>query len=127
MWKISTDPIRKIALGNAGSLFEVERGTTRRSCNHDWVAVYDGASHTSRLIGRFCGNMMPTVRSSGQHMLVEFSSDWQQRRLGFQLHYLTFFAGIYIYTPPAHYHTMGRGELCRLVGPREICMPFLYW
>ena len=26
-------------------------------------------------------------------MLVEFSSDWQQRRKGFQLNYLTFFAG----------------------------------
>ena len=93
LWRISTDPIRRVALGNAGSMFEVEPGTTRHSCNHDWVAVYDGLSHRSPLIGRFCGTMMPTVRSSGRHMLVEFSTDWQQRRKGFQLHYLTFFAG----------------------------------
>ena len=93
VWRISTDPIRRVALGNAGAMFEVEPGTTRQSCNHDWVAVYDGHTHNSPLIGRFCGDMMPTVRSSGRHMLVEFSSDWQQRRKGFQLHYITFFAG----------------------------------
>lgn len=98
VWRISTDPIRRVALGNAGEVFEVEQGTTRHSCNHDWVAVYDGASHRSPLIGRFCGGMMPTVRSSGRHMLVEFSTDWQQRRKGFKLQYVTFFAGIYIYT-----------------------------
>ena len=93
VWRISTDPIRRIALGNAGDLFELEQGTTQDSCNHDWLAVYDGSSQKSRLIGRYCGNTMPTVRSSGRHLLVEFSTDWQQRRRGFQLHYITFFAG----------------------------------
>ena len=76
-------------------MFEVEHGTTPRSCNHDWVAVYDGETHYSPLIGRFCGVNMPTVRSSGHHMLVEFSTDWQQKRQGFQLHYITYFAGMY--------------------------------
>ena len=93
LWRISTDPLRRVAIGSVGGQFEVEEGTTHDSCNHDWVAVYDGDTQAARMIGRFCGTSLPTVRSSGRHMVVEFSSDWQQRRKGFQLQYITFFSG----------------------------------
>ena len=97
VWKIATDAFRSIALGvKYGSVFDVEQGSSIYSCNHDALSVYDGANKTTRRLGTYCGNGMRTfhtVSSTGSHLYVEFTSDWQQRRSGFQLHYVTYFTG----------------------------------
>lgn len=95
VWKIHTDPLRRIALGVRENNFEVEPGSSIYSCNHDWLSVYDGDSKDARRIGSFCGSNgmrgFHTIHSSGRHLYVEFLSDGQQRRAGFHLEYLNFF------------------------------------
>ena len=96
VWKISTDPFRSIALGIKDGSFDVEQGSSIYSCNHDSLSVYDGENKTTRRLGTYCGSGMRTfhtVSSSGRHLYVEFTSDWQQRRSGFQLKYVTYFTG----------------------------------
>ena len=113
MWKIHTDPLRRIALGVRENNFEVEPGSSIYSCNHDWLSVYDGDSKDARRIGSFCGSNgmrgFHTIHSSGRHLYVEFLSDGQQRRAGFHLEYLNFFQGMYNYVlimQPAILRTM---------------------
>jgi len=44
--------------------------------NHDYVTVYDGATFSSPSLGHFSGNSTPTpVTSSGNHLLIAFTSD----------------------------------------------------
>ena len=93
VWKISTDRYRRIALGVKNGAFDVEQGSSIYSCNHDWVSVYDGETKARRRLGTFCGNGMrtfQTLHSTGRHLYIEFKSDWQQQRSGFQLQYVTF-------------------------------------
>ena len=94
VWKISTDPYRRIALGVKDGAFDVEQGSSIYSCNRDWVSVYDNETKSGRRLGTYCGNGMrtfQTLHSTGRHLYIEFKSDWQQRRSGFQLQYVTFF------------------------------------
>lgn len=66
------------------------------SCNHDWIDIYDGENKEAQRIGSYCGNGMrtlETVQSRGRHLYIEFKSDWQQRRMGFELQYTTFLRG----------------------------------
>ena len=46
------------------------------SCRYDYVNIYDGADENSPLMGRFCGNRVPskTFQSRGTDMLVVFVS-----------------------------------------------------
>lgn len=45
-------------------------------CQYDYVAVYDGDSLSSPLIGRYCGTTAPdVVKSTSNKMLVNFVSD----------------------------------------------------
>lgn len=94
VWKISTDPYRRIALGVKDGAFDVEQGSSIYSCNRDWVSVYDNETKSGPRLGTYCGTGMrtfQTLHSTGRHLYIEFKSDWQQRRNGFQLQYVTFF------------------------------------
>ena len=78
--------------------FDLELGTTRRSCNHDYVEVLDGPNGDSPIIKRFCGDMyciraFHTVYSTGSHLYIRFKSDFIVQRKGFNLQYSVFFTG----------------------------------
>ncbi len=95
VWKIATDPQRRIALGTKDNEFEVQQGTSIYSCNHDWISVYDGENKDGRRVGSYCGNGMrtfQTVHSTGRFLYVEFVSDWREQRRGFNLQYMSFHA-----------------------------------
>ncbi|XP_064477371.1 mannan-binding lectin serine protease 2-like [Ornithodoros turicata] len=59
-----------------------------KSCPFDFVEVYDGPSHESPLLGRFCSNLQKRVlRSTGHNVLVYFRSDDLINHKGFLLEY----------------------------------------
>lgn len=65
--------------------FSIEPHT---SCSYDYVAVYDGPTASSPLIGRYCGNVAPDIiRSTGNSMLVRFVSDISIAHAGFVASY----------------------------------------
>ncbi|XP_037390303.1 inactive serine protease PAMR1 [Pygocentrus nattereri] len=54
------------------------------SCRHDYVEVRDGDSLDSRVIGRYCGNDIPSpIRSSGDSLHIRFVSDGYNNYDGF--------------------------------------------
>ncbi|XP_038652379.1 cubilin [Scyliorhinus canicula] len=57
-----------------------------KSCQSDWLKLYDGPSAQSRLIDTFCGNTLPpSGRSSGSSLYVTFHSDSSFSGNGFQM------------------------------------------
>ena len=69
--------------------FELE---AHRTCQFDYVDVYDGGDLSSPSIGRFCGEVIPDVlRTTGNQMLIHFVSDWSVSRGGFTATYRTTF------------------------------------
>ncbi|XP_013379197.1 uncharacterized protein LOC106150688 isoform X2 [Lingula anatina] len=54
----------------------------------DYVAVYDGSSNSNKRLGIYCGARAPfSLMSTGSNLLVEFSSDPQGERKGFNATY----------------------------------------
>lgn len=99
VWRISTDPQRRIALGTKNREFNLESGSNPYSCNTDYLRVLDGPVVTSPELGIFCGSSnfrktFHTVYSNkSPHMYLEFQSDYSGRAKGFHLQYSVFFAG----------------------------------
>lgn len=98
IWKISTDPNRRIAIGVKDMEFDVEPGSNIYSCNYDFVSVSDGTDSNAKCLGTFCGmssfkRFFQTTFSSGPNLYVQFSSDFIVRKKGFQLLFSVFFAG----------------------------------
>ncbi len=57
---------------------------------YDSVAVYDGSSPAASLLTLLCGNSVPEdIVSSGNSMLVVFSSDGSITQGGFSIEYIT--------------------------------------
>jgi len=68
--------------------FKVFRLEEHNSCNFDYVAIYDGPSDQSELIGKYCGfDKPPIFTSSGRFVTVQFASDETVNEMGFQLEY----------------------------------------
>ena len=60
------------------------------------MAVYDGDSLNSPLIGKFCGDVIPEViKTRSNSMLVEFITDATVSKEGFVASYRTTFGKIY--------------------------------
>lgn len=58
-------------------------------CAKDYLDLFDGGSITSTRIGRFCGDVYPTViESTTNYMTVLFRSDSNTVRTGFELSYV---------------------------------------
>ena len=96
VWKIATDEGKRIALGVKGESFSVEEGSTINTCDRDFVAVYDGESKESKLIGPFCGNTsrpFQTIHSTGKYLYIHFKSNGNVGYGGFQLEYITYRRG----------------------------------
>ncbi|XP_077301904.1 cubilin-like [Arctopsyche grandis] len=66
-------------------MFELEESST---CRFDYVAIYDGSSERDNLIGRYCGNNLPTpFTSSSNNVLIVFKSDSSFATKGFRIRY----------------------------------------
>uniref|UniRef100_H2ZK54 CUB domain-containing protein n=1 Tax=Ciona savignyi TaxID=51511 RepID=H2ZK54_CIOSA len=54
-------------------------------CNFDYVAIYEGAGNSSRLIGKFCGtNSSFSVKGRGQYMYMHYHTDSSVPSTGFR-------------------------------------------
>jgi len=96
VWKISTDPEKRIALGVDDSFpFDVESGSSLNACNNDYITVYDGPDKNAKQIGPFCGtaSTFPTIHSTGRHLYIEFQTNNQTTANGFKLNYTTYQEG----------------------------------
>ncbi|XP_078540684.1 astacin-like metalloendopeptidase [Lissotriton helveticus] len=65
--------------------FAVEPDPT---CAYDSLSIFDGATTTSPLIGKYCGTrLVPPVTSTGSSLLLQFHSDESLNMKGFQATY----------------------------------------
>ena len=54
----------------------------------DSLTIYDGGSSTSLLMGKYCGDSIPSSHvSSSNEVLIQFQSDGSYTRAGFQMEY----------------------------------------
>ncbi|KAK2490861.1 hypothetical protein MC885_017887 [Smutsia gigantea] len=61
-------------------------------CRFDFVAVYDGPSTTSGLLGQVCGRVRPTFESSSDSLTVVLSTDYANSYRGFSASYTSIYA-----------------------------------
>ena len=99
VWRITTDPGKRIAVGVVANLFDVEKGTSLNSCDNDWVSVHDGINTSANQIGPFCGNTsrsFQTIHSTGRHLYIKFHSNnsTHEGTGQFLLEYTTYREGI---------------------------------
>ena len=61
-----------------------------RRCNFDFLQIHDGATMSSHMIGRFCGNSPPNgghINSTHNNLVVWFRSDASVTSTGFSLNW----------------------------------------
>ncbi|KAJ8307340.1 hypothetical protein KUTeg_015424, partial [Tegillarca granosa] len=59
------------------------------SCRYDYVQIRNGDSRDSPLIGKYCGTTLPApITSSGEHLWLNFRSDYSVANNGFRLEYI---------------------------------------
>ncbi|XP_019524707.1 PREDICTED: CUB and zona pellucida-like domain-containing protein 1 [Hipposideros armiger] len=61
-------------------------------CRFDFVAVYDGSSTSSGLLGQVCGRVKPTFESSSDSLTVVLSTDYANSYRGFSASYTSIYA-----------------------------------
>ncbi|KAL7976600.1 hypothetical protein Chor_008549 [Crotalus horridus] len=67
------------------------------SCYFDYLAVYDGSSSNSNMLGKFCGNQIPpTLRSTSNNMYIKLRTDGSLNSRGFLAHFKQVCQGIII-------------------------------
>ena len=67
---------------------KILNGLTFNSCSFDSVAIYDGASTLSPILGKFCGSSIPLNQISGSNEVsIHFKTDGSMTGTGFQLEY----------------------------------------
>lgn len=66
---------------------DIEPGGTGTSCNYDYIAVYDGPSTASPLIGKYCNTTGPpgTIISSAGAITIRQYSDPGVNKAGFEM------------------------------------------
>lgn len=59
------------------------------NCTSDYIEIFDGGDNSSASLGKYCGAKNPTdhVKSSGNLMYVEFSSNSVRTNKGFRISY----------------------------------------
>jgi Zn-dependent metalloprotease len=68
--------------------FDLEQASTDGNSIYDMVEVYDGASASATLIGKFTGNNIPqAITSTGGSIFVKFISDISDRYQGWSANY----------------------------------------
>ena len=67
--------------------FNLEGGN---NCPADSLTIADGVSQFAATLGTFCGSQLPSpVQSSGDQMLLTFSSNFGAPQTGFNISYTT--------------------------------------
>lgn len=62
-----------------------------QSCEDEYVAVYDGTSSSSNILGRYCGNSFPLLlESSSNSLLIVFKSDNERSLSGFKMSFTSY-------------------------------------
>lgn len=61
-------------------------------CRFDFIAVYDGPSTTSGLMGQVCGRAGPTFESSSNSLTVVLATDYANSYRGFSASYTSLYA-----------------------------------
>lgn len=57
-------------------------------CRYDFLEVYDGDSEKANLVGKYCGKIAPSpITSSGNFLLIKFTSDYETTGAGFSIRY----------------------------------------
>nr|XP_036867556.1 CUB and zona pellucida-like domain-containing protein 1 [Manis javanica] len=87
VWHIQVEKGYKIKLNFKEIFLEVDE-----HCRFDFVAVYDGSSTTSGLLGQVCGRVRPTFESSSDSLTVVLSTDYANSYRGFSASYTSIYA-----------------------------------
>ncbi|XP_012497847.1 PREDICTED: CUB and zona pellucida-like domain-containing protein 1 [Propithecus coquereli] len=87
VWHIQVEKGYKIKLNFEEIFLEVDD-----HCRFDFVAVYDGSSTSSGLIGKVCGRVAPTFESSSDSLTVVLSTDYANSYRGFSASYTSIYA-----------------------------------
>ncbi|KAA0718747.1 Neuropilin-1 A5 protein [Triplophysa tibetana] len=83
-WLIEApEPQQKILI-NFNPHFDLES----RDCKYDFVKVFDGLGEDAFSLGSFCGKIAPSpIISSGNALLIKFTSDYESTGAGFSIRY----------------------------------------
>ncbi|KAM5139920.1 CUB and zona pellucida-like domain-containing protein 1 [Callospermophilus lateralis] len=87
VWHIHVEKGYKIKLSFKEIFLEVDQ-----HCRFDFIAVYDGSSTNSGLIGQVCGRGTPTFESSSDSLTVVLSTDYANSYRGFSASYTSIYA-----------------------------------
>ncbi|KAM8967664.1 cubilin [Pelodytes ibericus] len=84
-----------------GSILEIQfeqfNLETHTNCNSDYLAVYNGNSTHSPLLGKYCGNQLPEpIQSTASNMYVKLRTDLSISRSGFLAMYKQICEGVII-------------------------------
>ncbi|KAM5271853.1 CUB and zona pellucida-like domain-containing protein 1 [Ctenodactylus gundi] len=82
VWHIHVEKGYKIQLNFKEIFLE-----TDNNCRFDFIAIYDGSSTKSGLIGQVCGLGTPTLESSSNTLTVVLSTDYANSYRGFSASY----------------------------------------
>ncbi|NXX12380.1 CUZD1 protein, partial [Podargus strigoides] len=82
IWHIQTEKNSKINLQFQDFFLELDQ-----NCQFDFIAVYDGLTTNTGLIGKVCGRAQPTFESSSNAMTVVLSTDYANSYRGFSAQY----------------------------------------
>uniref|UniRef100_A0A669E0J6 Cubilin n=1 Tax=Oreochromis niloticus TaxID=8128 RepID=A0A669E0J6_ORENI len=77
-WVISVDPNHRVFLNFTDLDIEYHS-----SCDFDYVAIHDGPTSSSPLLGRVCGSSVPPFTSTQNTIYVRFRSDTSSSHRGF--------------------------------------------
>ena len=67
---------------------------THRTCNYDYVKIYNGPDETAPLLGSYCSRHAPsTLTSSSNEVLIVFKSDSSNTARGFSAAYTSVTGG----------------------------------
>ncbi|XP_037659800.1 CUB and zona pellucida-like domain-containing protein 1 [Choloepus didactylus] len=87
VWHIQVEKGYKIKLDFKEIFLEIDD-----HCRFDFVAVYDGSSTDSGLLGQVCGRVTPTFESSSDSLSVVLSTDYANSYRGFSASYTSVYA-----------------------------------
>ncbi|XP_060580779.1 deleted in malignant brain tumors 1 protein-like [Ruditapes philippinarum] len=84
IWYISAPEDYAVEANFDDETFAIE---THTYCSYDYVIIYDGNTTSDSILSKFCGSVSPSsiYRSSGQQMMIIFSSDYSLQYAGFRL------------------------------------------
>ncbi|NXI73151.1 CUZD1 protein, partial [Anseranas semipalmata] len=88
VWHIQTAKKSKISLQFQDFFLELDQ-----NCQFDFLAVYDGLTTNTGLIGKVCGRSQPTFESSSNVMTVVLSTDYANSYRGFSAQYTSVLPG----------------------------------